>query len=188
MSTAGKVLVVLVALVMVGWIILFSMVGQLNSNWGEKVQAWAQEKTKLEAKQEQEAARLDRVLNEIDAIQVDRIQKTRVLRTALEDREGLLARDRETLAAAQVRLEKLNASVQAAQAGRDRRIQEKAETEKELAARRTELEGLRAQNADLLARLTRLRGDFKRTLDENKGLLRRVAEAGPRVRPASFVH
>jgi len=35
--------------------------------------------------------------------------------------------------------------------------------------------------------LTRLREAFKRTLADNQQLLRRVVEAGPRVRSASFV-
>ncbi|HEX8199599.1 MAG TPA: hypothetical protein VF590_03870 [Isosphaeraceae bacterium] len=188
MSTAGKVLVVLVALVMVGWIILFSMVGQLNRNWGERIEALQKEQAKRGPELEKEVARLERVLDEIDAVQVDRIQKTRVLRTAVEDREGLLATTREALSAARIDLERAQAAVKTAQATLERRVAEKAETEKELAAQRAELEGLRAQNADLMARLARLRGDFKRALDENKQLLRRVAEAGPRVRPASFVH
>ena len=39
MSTAGKVLTVLILLVMVGWIIMLSAVTQLNVNWAQKVAA-----------------------------------------------------------------------------------------------------------------------------------------------------
>lgn len=187
MSTAGKVLVVLVALVMVVWIILFSMIGQLNSTWGAKVEALKQEQEKLQPKVEQEETRLAQVLNDIKAVQDDKIQKTRVLQTEVEDREGLLARTREALSAAQIRLAKVNAAVETAKANRDLRIMEKAGTEKSLAAQRSAVEQIQAENTDLLAKLSRLRDEFKRTLDENKQLLRRVAQAGPQVRPASFI-
>ena len=37
MSTAGKVLTVLVLLVMIGWIIMLSAVTQLNVNWEQRI-------------------------------------------------------------------------------------------------------------------------------------------------------
>ena len=48
MSTAGKVLTVLILLVMMGWIVMLSAVAQLNANWSERV-----------AKQEKDLVQVD---------------------------------------------------------------------------------------------------------------------------------
>src|SRR5205823_12990173 len=130
------------ALVMVSWIIRFSMVGQLNSNWGTKIDALEQEKPKLEAGLAQEGDRLARALDDIKAVQEDGIRRRRVLQTAVEDREDRLADAQETVSASQIRLEKEKATIASAQADRDLRAKEKVETEKALAAQRAELEQL----------------------------------------------
>ena len=187
MSTAGKVLVVLVALVMVAWIILFSMIGLLNRNWGERIAALEAEKAKLEVAQPKAEDDVETTLAEIDAIQVDKIQKTRVLRTAVEDREGLLFRTKEALAADKIRLEKWLATVATAQEDVKRRTEEKAATEKALADQRAEVEKLKAETAEQLAKLTGLQDDFKRILADSQQQIRQTTGAGPRVRSASFV-
>src|SRR5262249_13698867 len=71
MSTAGKVLVVLAALVMVAWIILFAMVGLLNRNWGEKVESLQQEQAKQQEALPKAEDALAKTLDEVDALQVD---------------------------------------------------------------------------------------------------------------------
>ncbi len=48
MSTAGKVLSVVVILALVGWTFLFAQIAQLNANWGQKIDQLTEQVKTLE--------------------------------------------------------------------------------------------------------------------------------------------
>lgn len=167
MSTAGKVLSVLVLLATIGWIFLGAGVAQLNRN-GNAALAKLQADLK-NAEEGLHAAEVALVKLKDDTSQFQENMDTQlaVLRSKTTQVEAAGSRLKGILADMQGQLETVEATV--AQAGHDleiRKQEREAETQL-LAAARAEVLRLRGVDAEKTERLATLRDEFKRTYEEN---------------------
>src|SRR5690242_5180696 len=90
MSTAGKVLIILVALALMAWIGLLSMVAQRNANWGQKIKAQQEQIETLQKSQVDIRAQLAKVKSDIAREQEAHDKAVTVLQAEKADRELLL--------------------------------------------------------------------------------------------------
>jgi len=181
MSTAGKVLTVMVLLVMIGWIVMLSAVTQLNVNWEERITK--QEKTLQETTDRVDAATKS-ILDLTEATRVEQTSKARDLRD-VEDRiiaaERRQSSNKEHLTAVQFQLASYLAAVEKAQTNHATREAEKVKVTDDLAKKRNEIARLQGVNADLRDQLAKLQDEFKQILADNAT---KTNSAGP-ARPAS---
>jgi uncharacterized coiled-coil protein SlyX len=191
MSTAGKVLVVLVALALVPWIYLTSLVYQLNANWGKEIENLNKQLAETSQKADEAKAGLAQVRDLITADQLGRDHDLTVLRAHLSEVENLLALTMEQQDRDRLHRESLEEAITAANAAIAVRDQEKQETIDLLAAERSEVDKKQADVASLMDRLAGLRKDFLDTMAQNRDLMQKAAGTTSgalpsRVRPASY--
>lgn len=192
MSTLGKVLTVLTALMILVWVVMFAAVADLNRNYGEKVVKLNGDLERLEKQLASTQAEVAGLIPQITLQQVERDKQITVLRGSLSALEKLETESREAQVRVQLQIAKVQAEAAAAQAANELREKEKAEAQKDLADARTNVHTLMAANAKLLDSLTGLRNQFLATTAENRKLRDRLAKgtsAGttPRVRAASLI-
>jgi chromosome segregation ATPase len=177
MSTAGKILVVLVLLLAPVWLVLVSGVAELNRSGGEQV---AKLKAQV-AKLEQEIAATQRGIAEVKGqIALEQAAMAEGL-VRIRAQEADLRRARsETLEIAsrvKYQLESMQEAARRAEATRDLRTVEKKQ-ETDLKARaEAEVERLKQEHASLVDQLEKLRNQFKSTVDENRKLVDRLKTA-----------
>jgi hypothetical protein len=176
MSTAGKVLVVLVTLTLFGWLCLLSMVARLNDNWGELAQKNATQIANLEKDLSTTKDLLAKVKNDIAREQTFRDLRLVELRTDVADRELILTDTIEALARVQNQVKGQQESEKLAEIGKQRRIDEVAETNKKTGALNAEVKALIADTENLQTQLEKLQKDFLATVGENRQLYRRVTQ------------
>jgi chromosome segregation ATPase len=189
MSTAGKVLTVIVILAIIGWIFLFSKVADLNKNWGERIAKLTKDVEKLEADLPVAVAGLDKQLAELTAEQVHINDTMTVFRARVSDLEKLDSESREALDRIKFQLASSQASVKSAQTSLDFRKNEYAQTDKDLAAERAKVETLKTSVAALMGELAQMRDQFKSLLAENKQMLEKIERKStpkPRVSSATL--
>jgi hypothetical protein len=174
MSTAGKVLVVLVTLMLLGWLGLLAMVARLNDNWGELVVKNAEQIAALEKQLGDTTELLAKVKTDIAREQTFRDLRLVELRTDVADREQILTHTIEALERVKNQVKSQQEAEKLAELGKKRRNDEKAETEKAIEAAKAEVQTLTGQNETLLAQLDRLQKDFISTLGENKQMVQRM--------------
>ncbi len=185
MSTVGKVLVVLVALAVIPAIFLYSMVSQLNSNWGKEIQRLDNEIARVHKETAETRLELNKTRAKIERSQTDRNNELQVLRTALSDVEKRQTLNFEQLERLSLQIATLQASLKDAQLSVTRRTQEKQKTEEDLAATRAANQTLRADVDAKFQELSNLRSTFKKISDENRALLQRLGQAGSGAPPAA---
>lgn len=188
MSTAGKVLSVLVILVAIAWMFLTAAVSQLNHNGAEAVEQLKKQVEKLDndvltatrdlqkAKDDwtQDQIATQDTLTVLQARQSD-LEKARSVVQEIKTRVDLQLADAETIA-------------KASATNLEQRIAEKKNETENLARLKADVEQLKAERTELVNRLTELREKFKATLQENRTLTERVQKkaAVPVSRPVSF--
>lgn len=175
MSTAGKVLVVLITLSLVLWIGLMSKVAQVNYEGAELYKKQADELISLEEKYKQRDQANDALKRTIAGIQDQTDEETVRLRTESNDRENLLTASREQQERVRVDLEAQNSALKTAEAGAKVRNQEKAETKKQIADNQAEVEKLKDQIKDQLQTREKLAQEFVRLRAENEKMVKRVS-------------
>ncbi len=182
MSTAGKVLVVLVSLSLMGWLVLLSMVAQRSANWGEVI---AKQEDQLQALQgeagapgqvAQAEADLREVRAELVQEQLERNHDIQVLRAQVADQERALTDTIEALERVTNQVEGQETALKGAQLGRQRRQDELAETTQLLADTKQEVDQLMKRNEELVTQLDQLRIEFVTVLRENRRLVGSNAE------------
>jgi len=189
MSTAGKVLVVLVLLLLPVWIILVSTVATLNMEW---TQALAKQTTQV-ATLEGDVAKNTQAIADLQAKisleQVTSEAEQTVLRARVADVERAKAEAIEIQTGVKVQLAMLQNAVAKAQVARKDRDQEQQNETAGLAAARMTVDELKAANSELLNELTQLRDEFKSLLESNKTVVERVLKSTTRRtgRPSSLV-
>jgi len=169
MSTAGKVLVVLILLAAVGWIFLGAGVAQLNRNGN---QALAKVMADLEqAEQGLHKAQVDLAKVKDDTAQFQATMSTEVavIRARVSDVEAAGSRIKSVLNNMQHQLETVQNTVERAQHDLEVRKQEKVAETKMLAEARAGVRQLRDRDTELAERLASLRDEFRRTFEENAG-------------------
>jgi chromosome segregation ATPase len=191
MSTAGKVLVVIVMLAILGWVILASLVTERNKNWGREMQRLSVEVDKLDVELAKLRSELDQRVADVSSRQRESNNELTVLRVRLNDVQKLETTTLESLTRAQFQVQSVQSAATSAQNDLDRRKAEEAETGKLLAAGRSKVDQLKEAVGAQLAELAKLRQSFKSLLSQNKEMLGRVERSigpsrGGRVRSASL--
>jgi chromosome segregation ATPase len=168
MSTAGKVLTVLVMLLAIVWVLLSASVTQLNRNWTKQV---AENKTKIEDLTEKNLvlehdvqAEKDKTFQEQAVTEND----LAVLESRQSDLEKARAQELEAAARAKFQLETTEAALKGAKADQEQRV---ADLNSEREAKKTleaDVEKLMSENGKLLAQLAQLREKFKTALKTNR--------------------
>ena len=187
MSTAGKVLSVLVTLVAFLWILLASSVTQLNRNGTQALEALKKQVAKLET----DVIATNRAFVELSE-QIDQQQRnTQTALTVLQTKQsGVEAKRAEYLEiASRVRLQvaDVDSMLKAATTHSEQRLTEKDAETKGLADPQAAVETLKGQNSELLARLSSLREKFASTLKKNKSLIEQLLKSpAPAAVPAAL--
>lgn len=187
MSTAGKVLTILTALLMIVWIVLLSGVAQLNTDAAKRVAELKQKAEDLRgevAKARQDAldAR-DEIVKEQEAkdreVSVARVRESRA--------ELQLTEAREALARNQFLVEGAAKALGTAKENLDLRNREKADLEKAKADGTALVDKLRGENAERLDGLAKLRDEFQQTRGRNADAIGSLRKAGrPAAQPVSL--
>jgi chromosome segregation ATPase len=180
MSTAGKVLVVLVMLTSLVFVLLVAKVADLNSNWGKALDTEVKKYAKAEDDLKSAVAALAKHKAGVDAVQVEMEKQTALLRRDLSAAERIGTQAKEALTRVNFQLASVEGQVKAAQAGHEQRVREVAAQEKQKADSEASVRTLEGQNAELLATVERLRGEFKATLADNKERLAQIRKSGQR--------
>lgn len=167
MSTAGKVLSVLILLVSLGWIFLAAGVAQLNRNGNERLAKLATEVENAKSGLEKAQADLVQIKNGTANFQRGMDTQIAVIRTRTTDVEAANSRLKSILNDLQAQLANMEATV--AQAGHDRdvRKQEREDEIKLVAEARAEVSRLRGVDGELTERLASLRDEFMKKFKDN---------------------
>lgn len=184
MSTAGKVLTVLILLVMVGWIIMLSAVTQLNINWQAKI---ARQETDIKNSETKLAKATVDYRNANEATLVEQAAEDRDLRdlrSRIAALEARLSVKTEDLTRTQIQLADYEAAVARAATHKTHREAEHAKAEADLAGKRTEIGQRLEENSQLREQLARLQDDYKRILSNNIRQANRSADR-PTTQPTS---
>ncbi|GAC1313224.1 MAG: hypothetical protein NVSMB14_14570 [Isosphaeraceae bacterium] len=199
MSTAGKVLSILVALAFMGWLVLFAGVAEYNRNWGAKdaeqrallegAPATKIEPAKKSLKDRIEDAR-DEYQDKLRAIDDEASafdRKFTEFQMNQADFQKLLTELRESLERYRTDLENAQVSEKEATATLDLRVKERDDLQTQFDALKADVNKDKAANEELLAQLTDLREKFAKTFAENKKLVKQILdrEKKPPLRQAS---
>ena len=185
MSTAGKVLTVLILLVMMGWIVMLSAVTQLNANWTQRI---AKAEKDLEAATAKIAAESTRIVDLTDQGRAEQAGKDRDLRevqSRIVATEGRLSSKVEDLTRVQFQLADYEAAVKKAETNLATRKAELAKANEDFAAKKAEIAQKQEENAQLRDQLARLQDDFRRLLNANTKQIRANTGDRPESQPAS---
>jgi chromosome segregation ATPase len=188
MSTAGKVLIVLILLLMPAWIILVSGVARLNTEATRQIADLKAQIEKLEADVAKTESDIQGMKDRIGLEQRATAEDLEVIRARLA--EVYRARTEVTEIQERVKLDMEMVEAEVKGAGTEleqRKVEQKAE-EKALADTRAEVTKLQAETSDLMDELARLREEFKATVATNRKLVEQLLRANERrtARPASF--
>lgn len=182
MSTAGKVLCVLVALALLGAIYVDSMVSQLDRNWGKAIDAQVQKSDDLTKQVGETRLLLTQTSNSLASARAETNRELAALRSQIDLVQSQIANTRESLTRVQYQVEGQAATIETTKAAVARRDQEKAETEKSLAEAVDLVKKLDGENDALLAQLGQLRDQFLAVTRSNREMVER---AGGRTTPPS---
>jgi len=167
MSTAGKVLAVLVMLVLVVWIVLAAGVARLNTNGNKAIHDLIEEVEKLRVQVDQTQVEVAGLRDQTSTIQ-ERVDHEL---TVLQDRKVELQKGHsqifESLARYMYQLGTVEESLKSAQALLQHRNDERDAEQKAVADTRAEVKTLMADSSQLMNRLDTLRKTFQKTYHEN---------------------
>lgn len=167
MSTAGKVLSVLVLLATIGWIVLAAGVAQLNRNGNAALAKLHAELDNAEKGLLQAQVDLTKLKDDTSRFQENMDTQLAVLRAKTTSVEAAGSRLKGILADMQGQLSTVEATVASAQHSLETRKQERDGETKQLADARAEVLRLRGVDAEMTDRLASLREEFRKTYEEN---------------------
>jgi len=171
MSTAGKVLVVLILLASLAWMALMAGVDQLNRNGNKAMNELAAKIEKLVDDVKSAQTEIVKIKDETTVVQEQMDRQIAVVRSRQNDVERVNSNIREILSRVQNQVATLEQTVKDAERTAKERSDEKVAEQQDLEAKRAEVERLKAQNGELMNRLTGLRNEFKTTLEGNRSLV-----------------
>jgi chromosome segregation ATPase len=176
MSTAGKVLTVLILMVVPIWILLVAAVADLNTNGTQAVKRLQEQVARLET---QVVANEKKILDLQDQIAFEQAAMDRdrtVIRTQLAEVERARSAMIEIKRDVQLQLETIAAALKDAEVARDHRIAEKTAEIQAKADAEKSVDKLQGENSELMTQLQRLRGEFKATLEDNRKMVDRLLQ------------
>ena len=171
MSTAGKVLVVLVMLPSIALPILSAGVTQLNRNGNKALIDLADRATKLEADLKTTQDEIVKVKGETTLVQEQMVRDLAVTGSRQTNMERVKSNVRESLSRVQYQLATLQETIKNAEQTAQQRAAETVAEQKTLDAVKAEVETLKVQNSERVNRLTSLRNEFKTTLKASLDML-----------------
>lgn len=178
MSTAGKVLSVLVTLMAVVWVLLAATVAQLNRNGTKAVEDLQKQVAKLEVDVKEAARNLQALKDETHLKQAQMQLDLTGLQARQSDLEKARSEFKEIGARVQYQLADAESNHKKGTAHSEERTAEKEAETKALADAQAEVEKLKGEREELVGRLNSLRDHFKAKLEENRNLAKRLQGAG----------
>ncbi len=161
MSTAGKVLIVLILLTSVGWIVLAAGVSQLNANGNKRLNDLAEQVAKLQTDVKQAQDDVVAMRGDTTSIQAKLDRDVTVLRSRQADLEKARSQIRESLSRNEYQLEIAQETITRAKTALEHRTEELAADSQTLEKSRSEVKDLMAKTHDLLTQLQTLREEFQ---------------------------
>jgi chromosome segregation ATPase len=177
MSTAGKVLVVIVTLVSVVWVLLIAMVADLNRNWGAELQNQKEAHAKAEKDHAAVVAGFAKLKSDVDQEQFQTNKDVTALHAQVSGEERALTTVQEALARVTLQVASVEAQAKTAEAEKAQRQKELDDTKTKLAELRQTVQTLKADYEAGLAELDQLRGEFKTLLAENHRLVEQISRS-----------
>jgi len=171
MSTAGKVLVVLILLASLVWLALMAGVDQLNRNGNKAMNELTAKIEKLEEDVKSAQNDIVKIKDDTTIVQEQMDRQMSVVRSRQNDVERVNSNIREILSRVQNQVASLEQTAKDAERTAKQRSDEKIAEQQALEAEKASVEKLKAQNDDLMKRLAGLRNEFKTTLQSNRSLL-----------------
>jgi chromosome segregation ATPase len=175
MSTAGKVLVVLVTLTTLVWMILASGVAQLNRNGNKAVHDLSETFAKTQVNLEEARAEIVAYKDQTSSIQQKDDYNLNVLRAHDIDVKEARSQIIDTLKNTEFELSTLQDTIKAAQTDLLHRNEELAAEEKALGEAKSEVQALMAESNQLASRLKGLRQTFQTTYKANVEQLGKIS-------------
>jgi chromosome segregation ATPase len=188
MSTAGKVLVVLILLLVPVWIILVSGVASVNTEATKQISELKQQVAKLEEDLAKTERDIQGLKDQISLEQRATSENLAVIRSRLAEYDRARTDVFEIQDRAELDLELIKNSLKGAQEARDQRVTELKNETQAKADAEAEVAKLKTETADLMDQLEKLRDDFKSTLESNRQLVERLQQAERKrvARPSSL--
>ena len=183
MSTAGKVLVVLVMLAMVGWTVMLSAVTQLNKNQGEIFARTQADLEKVTADVAKVTEEVRSTIKKANLIQADTVRELSEIQGRIIATERRQSSTLASLARVKLQVANYNSALETAKKDLEIRIAEETQANEAKAAKLDEIEKAKVLNADLREQLAKLQNEFKQLLAENAKAL--APPEGARVTPAA---
>jgi len=167
MSTAGKVLSVLVMLILVVWIVLAAGVARLNTNGAKAIHDVIEQIDKLRAEVDQTQVDIMALRDQTSIIQEKVDRDLTVLQDRLVELQRSHSQIFENLERYKHQLSTVEESVKSAQTLLQHRIAERDAEQKALADTRSEVKTLMADSTQLMNQLDTLRKSFRKTYNAN---------------------
>ncbi len=176
MSTAGKVLVVLILLTSLVWMLLTAGVAQLNRNGNQALIVLTEKVAKLQDDVKKTQDKTVRVKDQTHVLQEQMDRELAVINARRNDVQRLASNVSERLSSVRYELATVQQTVQNAEQGRTARAAEVVADQKALDAARDEVKSLKATDEQLRARLASLRAEFKKTLNSSVNILHQTVK------------
>lgn len=167
MSTAGKVLSVLVMLMSLVWMILSAGVDQLNTNFNKKLHDLGVQIEKLEGDVDQARDDLAHLKSSAASIQENLDHELAVLEARESDLEKDRSQIKESLSHWQLQLETANGTIERAKAALQHRSEEQTSSQELLAKTKSDVKELMSRCNELMSELAGLRKEFNSTYQAN---------------------
>lgn len=174
MSTAGKVLVVLILLTSLVWMLLTAGVAQLNRNGNQALIVLTEKVAKLQDDVKKTQDKIVRVKDQTHVLQEKMDRELAVINARQNDVQRLASNVSENLSRVRYELATVQQTVQNAEQDRTERAAEVVADQKALVAARDEVKSLKATDEQLRARLASLRAEFKKTLNSSVNILHQI--------------
>jgi hypothetical protein len=171
MSTAGKVLSVLIMLSSIGWMILTAGVAQLNRNGNQALLKLNNDIEKLQEDLKQTQFDIGKFRSESTVVQEETDRALEVIRDHQIEVEKAHSATRDILASVQFQMTVMEETLKNAQLDSEQRLADLEAEKKAKAAIEADVEVLKSENSALMNRLASLRDEFKSKLKANVSLL-----------------
>jgi chromosome segregation ATPase len=185
MSTAGKVLIVLVMLVTFVWIVLSAGVSRVNTNYNTRIHELTKEVEKLQTQVRETQDEFTSVLTQTSQAQEKTDRERTVLRAKQSDVESARSQISAALSEAKFELEIVDGTAKSAQTDLEHRTTEHQEETKLLEKDRADNQELMAFCGKLRDQLASLRKDFQTKYHSNIETLGKAASKSTQARAGS---
>jgi chromosome segregation ATPase len=171
MSTAGKVLVVLVMLSAILCLILAGGIAQLNYNGNKKLDDLAKELVKTQENLGKTRHEISDLRDQTSIVQQKIDRDVTSLRSQLIDLDRTHSQVYYTLDRVKHELDTVNSTIEGAKTSIENRKNEFESEEKAMDDLRRQVQSLKSNNTQLMDRLKTLRDQFQHSYHENVGML-----------------